>query len=74
MYLSRSEIKQLDLLKKKSPIDRFLLMAQLIEGQIEAMRAGIKYQNPNLDEKGLKQCFRERMLKIYAMEEKGKYK
>ncbi len=67
MYLSPSELKQLDLLKRKSPAERFLLMIQLIAGQIEAMKAGIKYQNPNLDEKGLEQCFKERMLKIYSL-------
>lgn len=66
MYLSNSELKQLDLLKKKSPVERFLLMTQLIGGQIEAMKAGIRYQNPNLDEKGLRQCLRDRMLRIYS--------
>ena len=74
MYLSNSELRQLDLLKKKTPVERFLLMAQLIAGQIEAMKAAIKQQNPNLDEKGLKQCFKERMFKIYSTEQKGKYK
>ena len=67
MYLSNSELKQLDLLKKKSPVERFIIMTQLIAGQIEAMKAGIRYQNPNLDEKGLEQCFKERMLKIYSL-------
>lgn len=67
MYLSNSELKQLDLLKKKSPVERFLLMVQLIESQIEAMRAGIRYQNPKLDEKGVDKCLRERMIKIYSL-------
>jgi hypothetical protein len=35
MYLSQSEIKQLNLLKKKKPLERFLLMAQLIDEQKE---------------------------------------
>lgn len=42
-------------------------MTQLIQGQIAAMKAGIRYQNPNLDEKGLEQCFKERMRKIYSL-------
>ena len=74
MYLSNSELRQLDLLKKKTPVERFLLMTQLIQGQVEAMKAEIRRQNPNLDEKGLKQCFKERMFKIYSTEQKGKYK
>lgn len=67
MYLSDSELQQLDLLKKKSPSERFLLMTQLIAGQIEVMKAGIRYQNPNLDEKGLRQCLKKRLLKIYSL-------
>ena len=67
MYLSNSELRQLDLLKKKTPVERFLLMTQLIAGQIEVMKAGIRYQNPHLDERGLKQCLKKRMLKIYSL-------
>ncbi len=67
MYLSNSELKQLDLLKKKSPSDRFLLMIQLIGGQIEVMKAGIRYQNPNISKKELEKKFREEMLKIYSI-------
>jgi hypothetical protein len=67
MYLSNSELRQLDLLKKKNPIERFLLMAQLIEGQIEAMKAGIRHRNVNLKEKELEKCLKERMIKIYSL-------
>jgi hypothetical protein len=67
MYLTPSEIQQLDLLKKKSPSDRFLLMSQLINDQFEAMKAGLKYKNPNIDEKELKQCLKSRMRKIYSL-------
>ena len=67
MHLSPSEIRQLELLKKRSPAQRFLLMTQLIAGQIEAMKAGIRHQNPNLNEKGIRQCLKERMLKIYSL-------
>jgi hypothetical protein len=67
MRLSDSEIKQLDLLKKKSPAERFLLMAQLIQGQIEAIKAGIRYKNPDITEKDLKKCLKERMIRIYSL-------
>ncbi len=67
MYLSDSEKEQLDLLKEKSPSERFLLMAQLISGQIEAMKAGLRYNNPDLDEEKLKQCLQTRMIKIYSL-------
>ncbi len=51
MHLTHSEIQQLDMLKEKSPSERFLLMSQLINDQFEVMKAGIKYKNPNIDEK-----------------------
>lgn len=67
MYLSPSELKQLDLLKKKSPAQRFLLMVQLIQVQLELMKAGIKYNNPNIEEKELEKCLKDRMIKIYSL-------
>ncbi len=67
MYLTHSEIQQLNLLKKRSPSDRFLLMSQLINDQFEVMTAGLKYKNPNIDEKKLKQCLKSRMRKIYSL-------
>ena len=67
MYLTHSEIRQLDMLKKKNPSERFLLMSQLINDQFEVMKAGIKYKNPNIDEKELKQCLKARMKKIYLL-------
>lgn len=67
MYLTNSEIQQLELLKKKSPSERFSMMVQLIGGQIEAMKAGIKYKNPNMDEHELKQCLKNRMIKMYSL-------
>ena len=67
MYLTHSEIQQLDHLKKRSPSDRFLLMSQLINGQFEVMKAGIRYKNPNIDEKDLEQCLKSRMRKIYSL-------
>ena len=67
MYLTHSEIRQLDMLKKKSPSERFLLMGQLINDQFEVMKAGLKYKNPNIDEKELKQCLKAKMRKIYSL-------
>ncbi|MCR4289500.1 MAG: hypothetical protein NUV86_04485 [Candidatus Scalindua sp.] len=69
MYLTHSEIQQLDMLKKKSPSERFLLMSQLINDQFEVMKAGLKYKNPNIDEKELKQCLKIRMEKIYLLKD-----
>lgn len=66
MYLSHSELRQLDLLNKKSPLERFLLMVQLINDQIEAMKAGIKYKKPNIDNEALYKCLRARMQEIYS--------
>lgn len=66
MYLSRSELQQLDLLKKKIPAERFVLMLQLIEEQVEAMRAGIRYQNPDMNEGEVEQCLKERIRTIYS--------
>lgn len=66
MYLSDSELRQLDLLKKKSPAERFIFMVQLIEEQLEAMRAGIRYKNPKMSDEELKKCLKERMQEIYS--------
>ena len=65
MYLTNDDIKQLDMLKKIKPKERFLIMAGLIRGQVEAMKAGIRRDNPSLDNKGLKRCLKKRFRKIY---------
>jgi len=67
MYLSNSELQQLDLLKKKSPSERFSFMLGLIEEQLEAMKAGIMYRNPKLNREELKKCLKDRILKIYSL-------
>ncbi len=67
MYLTHPEIQQLDLLREKRPSDRFLLMAQLIGGQIEALKAGLRYKHPDIDEEELEQCLKLRMKKIYSL-------
>lgn len=67
MYLSKDEIDQLKILKKKTPSERFLMMIGLINGQIEVMKAGIKHFNKDMSQKDLKQCLKKRMLEIYSM-------
>jgi len=67
MYLTHSGIQQLDLLKKKRPSDRFLLMVQLIGGQIEALKAGLRYKHPDIDNEELEQCLKSTMKKIYSL-------
>lgn len=41
-------------------------MLGLIEEQIEAMKAGIRYRNSKISEEELKKCLKERMLEIYS--------
>ncbi len=68
MYLTHSEIRQLELLRKNSPSDRFLLMAQLIDGQIKALKAGLRYKHPDIDDEELEQCLKSTMKKMYSLE------
>lgn len=42
-------------------------MIQLINAQFEVMKTGLKYQNPNMDDKGLEQCLKSKMIKIYSL-------
>ena len=42
-------------------------MLQLIAGQIEAMRAGLKYKNPKKNKKDIEKCLKENLSKIYSM-------
>jgi hypothetical protein len=67
MYLTHSEIQQLDLLREKSPSDRFLLMVQLIDGQIKAIKAGLRHKHPDIDDEELEQCLKLAMKKIYSL-------
>jgi len=67
VYLTDSEIQQLDLLRKKRPSERFFLMAQLIGGQIKALKAGLKYKHPGINDEELEQCLKSAMKKIYSL-------
>jgi hypothetical protein len=66
MELDPLEIEHLHLLKQKKPIERFLMMAQLIQTQIEAMKAGIRYRFPAFNEEEVHRCLQERMMQIYS--------
>ncbi|MFH1380497.1 MAG: hypothetical protein ABII23_09495 [bacterium] len=67
MYLSSSELKQIEFLKKKMPAERFFIMAQLIGDQFEIMKAGIRYKNYSISEEELDKCLKKRMKKIYSL-------
>lgn len=70
MYLSNSELQQLELLKKKSPQERFSFMLGLIGEQLEAMKAGIRHRSPEISNEELKKRLKEKMLEIYSREKK----
>ncbi len=42
-------------------------MTQLIGDQIEVMKAGLRFKNPDYDDKELEQCLKSRMKKIYSL-------
>ncbi len=42
-------------------------MIQLISDQIEVMKAGLRYKNPDMDDKELEKCLKSRMKKIYLL-------
>jgi hypothetical protein len=67
MYLTHSEIQQLDLLRRKRPSDRFSLMVQLIGGQIKAIKAGLRYKHPDINDEELERCLKSTMKKIYSL-------
>lgn len=67
MYLSKSELKQIDLLKGKKPSERFQMMLGLIGDQIEVMKAGLMHKNPGMNNEEIHQCLMSRMIKIYSM-------
>lgn len=41
------------------------MMVQLIDAQVEAMKAGIRYQNPEMSAKELEKCLRIKMMEMY---------
>lgn len=58
---------QLNLLRGKSPSQRFAIMVDLIGSQIEAMRSGIRHRNPKISDKEVKKCLQKRMKQIYSL-------
>ena len=67
MHLSSSELYQLKLIKNKSPLERFYMMASLIDDQITFMKEGIRYRNPSASDQELDICFKKRMMEIYSL-------
>jgi len=65
--MTGSEIKQLKMLRAKTPEQRFAMMADLIGAQFEAMKAGIRFQNPGITDIELEKLFKERVRKIYSL-------
>ena len=65
MEFSKAYIKQLEILGLKTPAERFLIMTDLIEGQIEVMRAGIRFQNPKFTSKEIEKCLKQRIRQSY---------
>lgn len=57
----------MELLRTKKPVERFLMMASLIQDQFEMMRAGIQFKNPSISKKELNNCLRNKILKIYSL-------
>ncbi|MBI4655506.1 MAG: hypothetical protein HY746_02040 [Elusimicrobia bacterium] len=65
--MTKAEMKQIEMLRAKTPKQRFQMMADMINAQFEAVRASIKYQNPGITQKELGRLFKERMCKIYSL-------
>ena len=55
------------MLRAKTPEQRFAMMVDLIDAQFDAMRAGIKFQNPGVTEPQLDKLFKDRVRKIYSL-------
>ena len=64
---SAAERKQLEKLRAKTPEQRFAMMTDLIDAQFEAMKAGIKFQNPGAGETEIDRLCKERLRKIYSL-------
>ena len=63
--MTKAEIKQLEMLRTKTPEQRFAMMTDLIGAQFDAMRAGIKFQNPGITRKELNELLKNRLRQIY---------
>jgi len=65
--MTKADIKQLEMLRAKTPEQRFAMMADLMGAQFGAMKAGIKFQNPKVTDLELEKLFKERVRKIYLL-------
>ncbi len=67
MKFSKAEIKQLKIHRAKTPAERFFIMADLIDGQFDVMRAGIRFQNPEFTNEEIEKCLKQRIRQIYSL-------
>ncbi|MCG2725850.1 MAG: hypothetical protein L6420_06280 [Elusimicrobia bacterium] len=67
MEFSEADIKQLEIFKAKKPAERFFIMIDLIAGQIEVMRAGIRFKNPEFNDEEIEKCLKQRIRRIYSL-------
>ncbi|MDT8286744.1 MAG: hypothetical protein RQ748_06505 [Elusimicrobiales bacterium] len=65
--MDKASAKQLELLRGKTPEQRFAMMSDLMDAQFESMRAGIKYYNPAATEAELDELVKERLRKSYSL-------
>ena len=65
--MTKAEMKQLEMLREKTPEQRFAMMADLMGAQFDAMKAGIKFQNPGAGEAEIDRLFKERLRKTYSL-------
>ena len=65
--MTKAEVRQLEMLRAKTPEQRFAMMVDLIDAQFDAMRAGIKFQNPGVSQITLNNLFKNQIHKLYLM-------
>lgn len=65
--MTKTEIKQLEMMREKTPEQRFAMMTDLMGAQFDAMKAGIKFQNPRAGEAEINRLFKERLRKTYSL-------
>ncbi|MEI7481254.1 MAG: hypothetical protein WCK75_02780 [Elusimicrobiota bacterium] len=65
--MTKAETIHLEMLRAKTPEQRFAMMVDLMDAQFNAMRAGIKFNNPGISDAELEKLFKERVRKIYLL-------
>lgn len=65
--MTKTDAKHMEILRSKTPEQRFAMMCDLMDAQFESMRAGIKYYNPSATEAELDQLVKEGLRKSYSL-------